>query len=1015
MTTESASQDGRDNVIVQVKGDNNSVLVHRESKPRHTPLDPFATVPPLPANFIDRPEISEPLIGALLSNAETVGLTALEGMGGVGKTIAALSLCYDPRIRDAYPDGIVWLTIGKEASVPLEKRVEKVAAALNQEFRNYSEAAYQSLFKGKAVLVVLDDVWTLDAVEPFCLGPGLSRLLYTSRNRELAGSLGADNYEVGVLQEAETRLFLARWSGRDPDGLPEPYGTEILAECKGLILGLAMIGAALKGQPDREWARTLASLKKPQPQLKRIGRRPGGYAYETLHASIGASVDVLDPSSKARYLQLAVLLEDMAAPEVLLQSIWGGRKEDVQGTTRLLVDRSLASRDADDSIRLHDFQLDFVRSEYPDPAALALQHSAMLRSVHVVRSHPEQFAFQMIGRLLAHEEEPGVATFIKHLDECAKRPRLRPLRYALESAGGPALRVLETHTAFVNPLALTADGSWAVSGCHTGILRVWDLVGNQPPLELKGHTDWVTSVALTASGGLTVSGSDDRTLRVWDLAGNKPTRVLEGHTAPVTSVALSSDGRLAVSSSDKTILVWDLTGKKRPRVLNGHTAQVTSVALTSNGLLAVSGSEDKTLRVWDLECNQPPRILEGHTAPVTSVALTAEGGLAVSGSHDKTLRVWDLASNQLSRVLEGHTDLVTSVALMSDGRRAVSGSYDKTLRVWDLAGNQPPRVLEGHIDWVTSVALTPDGRLGVSSSDDKTLRVWDLAGNQPPRILSGHAGWVNSVVLTSGRRAVSGSRDKTLRVWDLAGNQPPRVLKGHTEWVTSVALTSDGRLAVSGSHDKTLRVWDLAGDHPTQVLKTGSVTSVALTSDGRLAVSSSDKTLRIWDLVGKERPRVLKGHTGLITSVALTPDGRLAVSGSHDRTLRVWDLAGNQPPRVLKGHTKWVTSVALTSDGRLALSGSYDKTLRVWDLAGNQPPRVLEGHQFWVNSVALTPDGRLAVSGSPDKTLRVWDLEEGGCLEVFICDASVLSCSTSGKHIATGDEGGQVSLYLWKE
>jgi hypothetical protein len=69
-----------------VAGTINTVIIEDGRTPL-IPLDPFATVPPLPPSFIERPELSEPLREKLLSGSATVGLTAIEGMGGVGKTM----------------------------------------------------------------------------------------------------------------------------------------------------------------------------------------------------------------------------------------------------------------------------------------------------------------------------------------------------------------------------------------------------------------------------------------------------------------------------------------------------------------------------------------------------------------------------------------------------------------------------------------------------------------------------------------------------------------------------------------------------------------------------------------------------------------------------------------------------------------------------------------------------------------------------------------------------------------
>ena len=37
-------------------------------------------------------------------------------MGGIGKTVMARALCDDPKVQLAFPDGILWATLGKEAT-----------------------------------------------------------------------------------------------------------------------------------------------------------------------------------------------------------------------------------------------------------------------------------------------------------------------------------------------------------------------------------------------------------------------------------------------------------------------------------------------------------------------------------------------------------------------------------------------------------------------------------------------------------------------------------------------------------------------------------------------------------------------------------------------------------------------------------------------------------------------------------------------------------------------------------
>jgi WD40 repeat protein len=717
-------------------------------------------------------------------------------------------------------------------------------------------------------------------------------------------------------------------------------------------------------------------------------------------------------------------------------------------------------QDLDDDYRA--LLRDAPERELRDRDTLQLMQGALRLSLHVLANDAAQLGSQMRGRLIGHQDKPGIATFLDNLDTYTPRPWLRPLWPTLEAAGGPLLRVLEGRTGSVDAVALSADGKRAVfCSRRDKTLRVWDLESSRPPRVLEGHAGWVGAVAISADGKRAVSGSSsrfgaasDNTVRIWDLEGNQPPITLEGHTGDVNAVAVSADGKRAISGSwDKTVRVWDLVNNRSIRILEGHTDNVTAVALSADGKRAVSGSWDKTVRVWDLRRSrplfgqfqesqptgtmmphvvtllvncldalalQPSRILEGHAGVVSTVALSADGKRAVSGSDDHTVRVWDLEGNQPPRLLEDHTLDVKSVALSADGQRAVSGSGDKTVRVWDLGSDQPPRVLKGHTDWVHAVAISGDGRRAVSGSVDTTLRVWDLEGNRPPSPMRCPSGPVIAVALSGdGRRAVSGSYEGSLRVWDLKGNEPPsdRILEGHTTSVRAVALTADGKRAVSASRDNTVRVWDLEGDETPCVLEgfNDLVGIVALSADGRRAVSgSSDRTVRIWDLDGNRPPSPLGCHSGPVSAVAISADGKCAITGAFS-TLNVWDLDRFKPPRILEGHTGWVTALALSCDGQRAISGFEDTMVQVWNLSGNRPPCILEGHTEKVNAVALSDDGRHAVSGSGDQTLRVWDLETRKCLTVFVCDAAVDSCAWVGELIMAGDSIGHVHLFAWEE
>ena len=659
--------------------------------------------------------------------------------------------------------------------------------------------------------------------------------------------------------------------------------------------------------------------------------------------------------------------------------------------------------------------------EAPDVSrALRLIHGALRLSIHVLAQNPAQFASQMVGRLLAHRDQPALAKFVNEITAAAPRPWFRPLHPCLDAPGGALLRTLEGHSGGVTAVAVTPDGRRAVSASSDHMLKVWDLDTGRAQRTLEGHSDVVRDVVVTPDGKQAVSASSD-TLKVWDLDSGRALCTLEGQSRVALRVALTPDGKWAVSAyGDNTLNVWDLTTGRQLRTMEGHSSYVRCVAVTPDGKRAVSASDDKTLKVWDLKTGRVLYTLEEHSDSVAGVAVTPDGKRAVSASDDKTLKVWALDTGSALCTLEGHSDSVAGVAVTADGKRAVSASRDRTLKVWSLDTGRVLYTLEGHSDSVAGVAVTADGKRAVSASSDRTLKVWALESGEAPRTLEGHSINVNRVAVTAdGSRAVSASWDKTLKIWDLNTGFATRTLQGHCAWVNGVAVTRDGKRAVSGSKDGALIVWDLDTGSVERTMEghSSNVLGVAVTPDGKMAVSASaDFTLKVWDLETGHALRTLEGHSREVNGVAVTPDGKLAVSASSNGTLKLWNLGTGRALRTLEGHSWYVYGVAVTPDGKKAVSASGDHTLKVWDLATGRVLRTLEGHSDSVWDVALMADGKRAVSASDDKTLKAWDLNGGLLIATFHCDAPTFCCGCGPPNrVVAGDHAGRLYFLTLEE
>jgi WD40 repeat protein len=658
---------------------------------------------------------------------------------------------------------------------------------------------------------------------------------------------------------------------------------------------------------------------------------------------------------------------------------------------------------------------------------------------------PTLFAQQVRNRAFLLGISPLQST-AEHTLSTLGPPYLRLLWTA--SRESPALvRTLTGHEDWVNALALTPDGRYALSGSNDRTLKLWDVATGQSRLTFRGHTGPVHAVAISPDGRDALSGSTDATLMLWDMTSGQPRLLFGKHEGPVYAVAITPDARHVLSASrDEKLRLWELRTGQLCATFTSPQGPLHAMAITPDGSWLLAGSTDGSLNMWDLRSGQFCRAIVGHQGPVIALAITPDGHHVLSGSLDGTLRLWDLRSGEVLMAFVDHGDAthkakvpVYALAVTPDGRQVLSAGAT-TIRLWDLASGKLCGSFVGHERGVSAVAVTPDGRYAISGSTDETLKLWDLGQRPAFLTFGGHQERVTVVALTpDGRQALSGSRDSTMRLWDLGSRQPEPTLTRHEDWVTSLAVTPDGRHAVSGCEDCILRLWDLRTGQLRSSLTghNGGVTAVSVTPDGRHALSGSrDGTLKLWDLATAELALSFGGNEALVTAVAITPDGRQAISGFFDGTLKVWDLQTGELVRTMSGQQScagaveitsdgktvvpdWsvvshpaVSALAITTDGRSAISGSCGDSagLRFWDLSTGKMCFALGGHEDGVTAIAVTPNGQHALSAATDRTLRLWNLEARVCQAMARLENAPMAIAVArdGQTVVVGDRVGNV-------
>jgi hypothetical protein len=349
-------------------------------------------VPDLPPHYLPRVEATAALKAALMSGPNV--RVGLHGMGGTGKSVVAAAVARDADVQRAFPDGVIWVSVGQNPdAATIQLRQAQVVDALNEPPFGVADVEQRKtrlgrLFENRRCLLILDDVWRGADVGAFGTPGPRCRVLITTRDRALITNLGALELPLDVLTDNEAATLLADWAGQSRQDLL-PAAADVIEECGNLPLALAMVGAMVRGKPDR-WDNVLHKLR--NHDLAQIRRDFPNYPYPSLFRAIEVSVEALEPpSARDRYLDFAVFDRNASIPMAALEAYWepeGLDKYAVQDVVDVLVDRSLLQRGAGGRLRLHDLQLDFLIKHAGDLAAL---HGRFL-DAYGRRCKPDRFS-----------------------------------------------------------------------------------------------------------------------------------------------------------------------------------------------------------------------------------------------------------------------------------------------------------------------------------------------------------------------------------------------------------------------------------------------------------------------------------------------------------------------------------------------------------------------------------------------------------------------------------------------
>ncbi len=179
----------------------------------------------------------------------------------------------------------------------------------------------------------------------------------------------------------------------------------------------------------------------------------------------------------------------------------------------------------------------------------------------------------------------------------------------------------------------------------------WNAENYTKSTEFKLHSGaFVQCMAIAADGSFGVSGGTDKRVVLWDTESGKMLDVFQGFNGTVQCVAVSPDGKtVAAAGEDRSIIVWNLKNKKPLFVLkNVVKDNFNNLVFSPDGekLAATAHGDAPYALIWDVRTGQPWRLIGGYGEPIRSIDFSPDGKRVVTGDGKLAIIIWDLASRQ---------------------------------------------------------------------------------------------------------------------------------------------------------------------------------------------------------------------------------------------------------------------------------------------------------------------------------------------------------------------------------
>ncbi|MCA2693527.1 NB-ARC domain-containing protein [Microcystis sp. M034S2] len=331
--------------------------------------------PPKPSYFVERPEVSIELKKLLLSEITektgTLVISAIYGLGGIGKSTLAAALAQEKEVQAYFPDGIFWATLGQQPDI-LSFLHGWIQALGDYNFKptgiDAASLHLRTLLADKKALLVVDDLWNVEDIDPFRVAVNQCKLLVTTREVPVKGAI---RYDLDVMTESQSLALLTGYLKHELN-LADQKQAKILAKIVG-YLPLALELTAAQIEDEIPWTELIEDLRAEIAHLEILDRLEAGDTvneekrkHYSLIACFNLSLKRLNGQRLRQFSWLGVLPDDVTITEKMAATLWDCPVREARQTLRYLRSKALlltgVSSELLTSYRVHDLLHDLARN-----------------------------------------------------------------------------------------------------------------------------------------------------------------------------------------------------------------------------------------------------------------------------------------------------------------------------------------------------------------------------------------------------------------------------------------------------------------------------------------------------------------------------------------------------------------------------------------------------------------------------------------------------------------------------